>query len=453
MSRGGSQAQIAVILLKKTAMAVRLSTANPDFEVAFQSRILSKRGDEVDLRQQVADILRNVRADQAGCLAQMTNAHDRWPATTERLRVWPDERDAIAAQADRADVAALGFAADRIRAHHQRMMPSDFAYHDGFGTELGWRWTALDSVGLYVPGGRAAYPSSLLMNAIPAQVAGVERLALVTPTMDGVMNPLVFAAAKMLGIAEIYRVGGAQAIGALAYGGEVIAAVDKIVGPGNAYVAEAKRQVFGDVGIDAIAGPSEILVIADASNDPRWIAADLLSQTEHGPDSQAVLISDDAAFIAAVGAAIEAILDGLATGKTARAAWEQHGAMILVADLAGEGARLANRIAAEHVEIAAADAEAIARNIRHAGALFIGPFAPEALGDYVTGSNHVLPTGRAARFSSGLGAVDFLKRMSVQKISAQGFAHLRDAAARLAHAEGLPAHALSVEIRDDRSRR
>jgi len=346
-----------------------------------------------------------------------------------------------------SDLAALNLAADRIRVVHERQTPQDGVHDDGSGVVVSWRWTPIDAVGIYVPGGLASYPSSVLMNAVPARVAGVARVVMVVPAPDGVLNPLVLAAADLAGVDEIYKVGGAQAIAALAYGADPIPAVDKIVGPGNAYVAAAKRLVFGRVGIDAIAGPSEILVIADAANDPEWIAADLLSQAEHDPNAQSILIADDDGFIDSVILAVGRQLSELPETSSARASWKSHGAVIKVGDVAADAPALANQVAAEHVEIAVDEPDAIAAAIRHAGAIFLGRLAPEALGDYVTGSNHVLPTAGAARFSSGLSTSDFMKRTSLQRVDAAGLAAIGPAAERLARAEGLPAHANSVAQR------
>jgi histidinol dehydrogenase len=342
---------------------------------------------------------------------------------------------------------ALRFAHERIRSHHARQRPSDERYTDALGAELGHRWTAVESVGLYVPGGAASYPSSVLMNAVPAQVAGVERIAMVVPAMRGALNPLVLAAAAVAGVTEIYRVGGAQAIGALAYGTETIPAVAKIVGPGNAYVASAKRQVFGSVGIDMVAGPSEVLVIADGENDPDWLAADLLAQAEHDAAAQSILLTDSAELADAVERAVERQLATLSRSATARESWETFGAVIVVRDLLAEAPALADRIAAEHLEIATDDPDAVFSRIRNAGAAFLGRHTPEVIGDYVGGSNHVLPTARSARFSSGLSVLDFVKRTSILRLSADTLRALAPAAIELARVEGLDAHARSVAIR------
>jgi histidinol dehydrogenase len=343
-------------------------------------------------------------------------------------------------------LAALEFAAKRIEDYHRCQMPADHAETDDKGVRLGWRWTPVDSVGLYVPGGTAAYPSSVLMNAIPARVAGVDRLVIAVPSPDGALNPLVLAAAAIAGVDEVWRIGGAQAIAALAYGTESIAPVDKIVGPGNAYVAAAKRRVFGTVGIDMVAGPSEILVVADSENDPEWIAADLLSQAEHDASAQAILIADDAAFADAVEQAVERRLVTLPRGEIARASWRAHGAVIVMGDLMDAGA-LVDRLAPEHLELAVSDPGSLAARIRHAGAIFLGRFTPEAVGDYVAGPSHVLPTSRSARFSSGLGVLDFLKRTSLVGCDRSGLGAIGPAAVTLAREEGLDTHALSVSIR------
>jgi histidinol dehydrogenase len=400
------------------------------------------------VRDIVADVRR--RGDQA--VVEYTNRFDNIAATPQTLRLGDDEIDRAAAQVSADERAAIGFAAARIDAWHRKLLPADIDFIDAAGVRLGARFTPLDAVGLYVPGGKAAYPSSVLMNAVPARVAGVRRLAMVVPTPGGVLNPLVMCAARTAGIGEIYRIGGAQAVAALAYGTASVAPVDKIVGPGNAYVAAAKRLVFGKVGIDLIAGPSEILVVADAQNDPSWIAADLLSQAEHDEAAQSILICDDAAFADAVCRVVQSELKALATGERAARSWQRNGAVILVPLLA-DAAPIIDRIAAEHVELCMepAPAEALLRRIRHAGAIFVGRHTPEAVGDYVAGTNHVLPTSRAARFSSGLGVADFLKRTSIVSCDADALARIGPAAATLAAAEGLPAHGRSVTIRTNRA--
>ena len=370
-------------------------------------------------------------------------------STTSALRVTPEEADAAFKSCKRGVLDALKFARDRIEVFHRRQMPQDDRFTDALGVELGSRWTAIEAVGLYVPGGTAAYPSSVLMNAVPAKVAGVPRIVMVAPAPGGTISPLVLAAAKLAGVDEIYRVGGAQAIAALAYGTETIAPVAKIMGPGNAYVAAAKRIVFGKVGIDMVAGPSEVLIIADSGGNAEWIAADLLAQAEHDESAQAILITDDAGLADAVERAVERALNGLARGKIAGASWRDFGAVVLVRDL-NEALPLVDAIAPEHLEIAATDAENLARRIRNAGAIFVGPHTPEAIGDYVAGSNHVLPTARSARFSSGLGVLDFMKRTSILKCGPEQLRALADAAITLGTAEGLDAHARSIAIRLNR---
>ena len=384
------------------------------------------------------------RGDQA--LVDYTARFDRFDCTAEDLRVTAGEVDDAMAACDRDTVAALKMAAGRIEAYHARQLPADDRFTDAAGVELGHRWTAVDAVGLYVPGGTAAYPSSVLMNAVPARVAGVERIAMVVPTPDGVLNPLVLAAARIAGVDEIYRIGGAQAVAALAFGTETIAPVAKIVGPGNAYVAAAKRQVFGTVGIDMIAGPSEVLVVADKDNDPAWIAADLLAQAEHDASAQSILITDDEALAQDVESHVQRQLQQLPRAELAGQSWAEFGAIILVDDLSA-AQPLVNRIAPEHLELAVADPDALLPEIRNAGAIFLGAHTPEAVGDYVAGSNHVLPTARSARFSSGLGVLDFMKRTSLLRCSAEGLAAIGPAAMTLGRAEGLEAHARSVEMR------
>ena len=384
-----------------------------------------------------------MKAEGVSALLDYARRFDRVELAEGDLAVTPEEVAEGAARCPAEVREALAFAAARIRAYHERQRPADAAWTDEAGVELGWRWTALDSVGVYVPGGRAAYPSSVLMNVTPAVVAGVGRIAMVTP--PGRLEPAVLAAAQVAGVSEIWRVGGAQACAALAYGAGPIRPVDKIVGPGNAYVSAAKRRLYGVVGIDALAGPSEILVVADADNDPHWIAADLLSQAEHDPDAQSILITDDAGFAARVEAAVQAQLATLATAAVARTSWERHGAVILCALDACPP--LVDAIAPEHVQFATADPRALADRVRHAGAVFLGRWTPEAVGDYVAGSNHVLPTSRAARFSSGLSIYDFLKRTSILRCSPEAFARLGPPTAALADAEGLPAHARSAALR------
>ncbi len=430
-------------------MPRRLDASAADFAVAFETLLADREAVTDDVSAVVRGILDDVRARGDQALFDYTKRFDRLDLATTGLR-FPDGEIAAAARSIPAETReALELAARRIEAFHRRQVPADLDFEDEEGVSLGLVWKPLESVGLYVPGGRAAYPSSVLMNAIPAKVAGVDRLAMVVPTPDGVVNALVLAAARLAGVDEIYRVGGAQAVGALAYGTATIAAVDKVVGPGNAYVATAKRMVYGKVGIDSIAGPSEILVVADRDNDPNWIAADLLSQAEHDPVSQSILIADDAAFIDAVFTAVEGHLKTLPKPDVARASWENHGAAILVRSLA-DAPILVNRLAPEHLELAFADPRSFAACIRHAGAIFLGRHTPEAIGDYVAGPNHVLPTSRTARFSSGLSVFDFLKRTTIVGCTAAALARIGPAAIRLAEAEGLPAHARSVSVRLNR---
>jgi histidinol dehydrogenase len=436
-------------------MSARLDTKAKDFEASFRALLSAKRETAADVNAAVAAILADVekRGDEA--VAEYTRRFDGATVTPATLRIAPDEIERAAAQVPAADFAALEQAAERIRSFHARQMPADDRYVDEHGAELGYRWTPLASAGLYVPGGKAAYPSSVLMNAIPARVAGVQRLAMVVPPSSGrlasgetrgELNGLVLAAARVAGITEVYRVGGAQAVAALAYGTKTIAPVDKIVGPGNAYVAAAKRQVFGTVGIDMIAGPSEILVIADGANNPDWIAADLLSQAEHDETAQSILITDDAAFADSVARAVDKTLPRLARKQIAGASWRDFGAIIVCRTLA-EGAALVDRLAPEHLEIATADPDALAAQVHNAGAIFLGRMTPEAIGDYVAGPSHVLPTARAARYASGLSVLDFLKRTSLMRYSEQSLRALGPTAATLADAEGLGAHAFSVRIR------
>jgi histidinol dehydrogenase len=428
-------------------MPVRLSTADTGFEAAFSALVDGRRDADADVDRAVADIIADVRARGDGAVREYTARFDRLDVPALRdLRVSEDEIATAREQCREDAVSALEQAAQRIESYHRRQLPEGYDYVDDDGIRLGARWTAIAAVGLYVPGGTAAYPSSVLMNAVPARVAGVDRLVMVVPSPDGALNPLVLAAASIAGVSEIWRIGGAQAVAALAYGTESISPVDKIVGPGNAYVATAKKQVFGRVGIDMIAGPSEILVVADAENDPDWIAADLLSQAEHDEDAQAILITDDAAFAEAVERAVEACLRGLPRKEIARASWERHGAVIVTGSL-DEAVGLIDHLAAEHVELAVDDPDRLASQIRHAGALFLGRFAPEAIGDYVAGPSHVLPTSRSARFSSGLGVLDFMKRTSLIGCDAESLPRISDSAETLAREEGLDAHALSVAVR------
>lgn len=422
-----------------------LHADDPGFRAAFAQVVDDRRESDADVGADVAAIVADVRKRGDAALADYTARFDGF-ALTDDWRITAEECHTAYRALDERLRDALDTAANRIRAYHAAQLPEDRDYTDAIGMRLGARWRPVDAAGLYVPGGRAAYPSSLLMNAIPARVAGVERLVVTTPTPGGTVNPLVLAAAHVAGVDEIWRVGGAQAIAALAYGTERIARVDVITGPGNAWVAEAKRQLYGVVGIDMVAGPSEILVIADGANDPAWIAADLLSQAEHDPAAQAILITDDAAFARAVCEAVETLLQQLATGEAARASWDAHGLVIVVADLA-DAAPLADDLAAEHVELAVADPEPLFASIRHAGSIFLGRHTPEALGDYLAGPNHVLPTGRRARFASGLSVLDFMKRTSFIDASAEAMAAIGPAAIALAEAEGLPAHAQSVRLR------
>ena len=427
-------------------MPLHLTASNPDFESAFAAFLATKREVSEDVNATVRTIIAQVRGEGDKALIELTRRFDRLDLAATGLRVSAAEVSAAVKACDSETMAALELARDRIEGHHRRQLPGDDRYIDALGAELGSRWTAVESVGLYVPGGLASYPSSVLMNALPARVAGVPRIAMAVPSPAGGMNPLVLAAAHLAGVSEIYRIGGAQAVAALAYGTESVAAVAKIVGPGNAYVAAAKRQVFGTVGIDAIAGPSEVLVIADASNNPEWLAADLLAQAEHDAAAQAILMTDDARLAAEVEAAVERQLAALPRGNIAGASWETFGAVILLRSLA-DAAPLADRIAAEHVEIATADAEHLAQRIRNAGAIFLGPHTPEVIGDYVAGSNHVLPTARSARFSSGLGVLDFMKRTSILRLDQGALERLAPAAMTLARAEGLEAHRRSVAVR------
>lgn len=423
----------------------RLSTADASFEDAFARVVADRRESDADVGRDVSAILADVRKRGDVALAEYTARFDSFELGAD-WRIGAQECR-LAYETIGADLRdAVELAASRIRAYHERQLPTDQDYTDALGMRLGARWRPVEAAGLYVPGGRAAYPSSLMMNAIPARVAGVERLVVATPTPRGEINPLVLAAAHVCGVDEIWRIGGAQAIAALAYGTERIARVDVVTGPGNAWVAEAKRQLYGVVGIDMVAGPSEILVIADNNNDPEWIAADLLSQAEHDPAAQAILITDDEAFARAVEDAVEALLARLHTGDTARASWDAHGLVVIVADFA-EAVSLADRLAAEHVELAVKDPQQLLDSIRHAGSVFLGRHTPEAIGDYIAGPNHVLPTGRRARFASGLSVLDFMKRTSFIDASEQAMAALGPAAIALAEAEGLPAHAQSVRLR------
>ncbi|WP_415233322.1 histidinol dehydrogenase [Pseudorhodobacter sp.] len=430
-------------------MPVFLSTSDVDFEARFVALLGAKREDSVDVDEAVAAIIADVRSRGDLAVLDLTQRYDRLALTPATMRFSPAEIEAECAKVSPKDRAALELAAERIRAYHARQRPEDAMWEEPTGARLGWRWTPVSAAGLYVPGGLASYPSSVLMNAIPAQVAGVGRLVICCPTPDGIVNPLVLLAARISGVTEIYRIGGAQAIAALAYGTETIAPVDKITGPGNAYVAAAKRRVFGRVGIDMIAGPSEILVIADRDNDPDWIALDLLSQAEHDASAQSILVTDDAGFGAAVAAAVEKRLETLERRAIAGPSWRDNGAVIVTRDLA-EAALLSNRVAPEHLELCVADPDSLSQQITHAGAIFLGQYTPEAIGDYIGGPNHVLPTARSARFSSGLSVLDFMKRTTLAQMTPAALRAIGPAAVRLAGSESLQAHGLSVQARLDR---
>jgi len=426
-----------------------LSTASIEFEDQFAELLGAKREDSPDVDAVVADIIADVRARGDAAVIELTARFDRLNLTPGTLAFTSEEIAQATDAVSPTDRAALEMAASRIRAYHERQMPADDQWTDATGATLGWRWSAVSSAGLYVPGGLASYPSSILMNAIPAQVAGVDRLTITVPTPDGVVNPLVLLAAELAGVDTIYRIGGAQAIAALAYGTQTIRPVDKITGPGNAFVAAAKRRVFGKVGIDMIAGPSEILVIADKNNDPDWIALDLLSQAEHDEVAQSILVTDDAAFGRAVAAAIDTRLQTLERRAIAGPSWRDYGAVITVRDL-DEAADLSNRIAPEHLELCVSDPDALSKKTIHAGAIFLGQWTPEAIGDYVGGPNHVLPTARSARFSSGLSVLDFLKRTTLSKMTPAALQAIGPSAETLAISESLEAHGLSVRARLNR---
>ena len=426
-----------------------LDASEADFEARFTALLGAKREDSPDVDQAVAAIIADVRSRGDAALVELTAKFDRLQLDAGSLRFSDAEIDALVAQVPAHERAALELAAERIRAYHQRQLPEDASWQDETGAMLGWRWTPVSAAGLYVPGGLASYPSSVLMNAIPAKVAGVSRLAITVPTPDGQANPLVLLAARLAGVDEIYRIGGAQAIAALAYGTETIAPVDKITGPGNAYVAAAKRRVFGKVGIDMIAGPSEILVIADGDNDPDWIALDLLSQAEHDESAQSILITDSPAMARAVAVAVDRNLATLERRHIAGPSWRDYGAIITVPDL-DMAAALSNRVAPEHLELLVADPLAYSAKITHAGAIFLGAFTPEAIGDYVGGPNHVLPTARSARFSSGLGVLDFMKRTTLAQMTPEALKAIGPAAETLAISESLEAHGLSVRARLNR---
>lgn len=427
-------------------MPMRLKSADKDFEKQFTTLLSQKREVSVDVDNAVREIVADIRERGDAALVDLTLKFDRLDLRRVGVAVTAAEIEAAVRECSQETLDALHFAHDRIADHHKRQMPADDRYRDSAGVELGHRWTAVESAGLYVPGGLASYPSSVLMNAVPAKVAGVPRIVMVVPSPGGELNPLVLAAAKIAGVSEIYRIGGAQAVAALAYGTETIRPVVKIVGPGNAYVAAAKRQVFGVVGIDSIAGPSEVLVIADRHNNPDWIATDLIAQAEHDTAAQSILMTDDEKFAASVEQAVARQLQTLPRGNIAGESWNAFGATIVLESL-DEAPALADRVAAEHLEIATENAEDLSKRIRNAGAIFIGHVTPEVIGDYVSGSNHVLPTARSARFSSGLGVLDFMKRTSILKLDEAALAALGPAAMTLARAEGLEGHRRSVEVR------
>ena len=427
-------------------MARRLDASAPNFESAFAALLDGTRETKEDVANAVRAIIVDVRTRGDEALIELSKRFDKVTLTPQTLRLGADEIAAAEAQCSAETLKALDVAAKRIETYHRRQLPKDDSFTDETGATLGWRWTPLDSVGLYVPGGTASYPSSVLMNAVPARVAGVSRIAMVTPASGGRINPLVLGAAKRAGVSEIYRVGGAQAVAALAYGTRMIAPVDKIVGPGNAYVAAAKREVFGTVGIDSIAGPSEILVVSDAGSDPDWIAADLLSQAEHDTSAQGILVTDDAAFADKVEAAVTRALETLPRKDIASASWRNFGAIIVLANL-DDAAALVNRIAPEHLEIATDDPERLLKRVKHAGAIFLGRHTPEAMGDYIAGPNHVLPTSRTARFSSGLSVLDFMKRTTLLSCIPLTIQTVGPDAIALAEAEGLEAHARSIAAR------
>ena len=430
-------------------MPQRLRLHAPDFEARFEALLGLKREVSEEVDEAVAAILSDVAERGDAALRDYTQRFDRLDLNAAPLRVSADEIAAARADVPAETADALRFAHQRIVSHHERQRPADDRYTDALGVELGTRWTAIEAVGLYVPGGTASYPSSVLMNAVPAKVAGCERIVMCVPAPDGVLNPLVLLAAELAGVDEVYRIGGAQAVGAMAYGTETIRPVAKIVGPGNAFVAAAKRRVFGHVGIDMVAGPSEVLVVADGENDPSWIAADLLAQAEHDAAAQSILITDNEAFADHVAAAVETQLRALPREDVARASWNGQGAIILVPDL-DSAVPLIDRIAPEHLELAVAEPDALFARVRNAGAVFLGRHTPEAIGDYVSGSNHVLPTARAARYASGLGTLDFMKRTSILRCGPEQLSALAPTAVALAEAEGLGAHARSVAIRTNR---
>jgi histidinol dehydrogenase len=424
-------------------MPVTLRHDETDFESRFAALLTLKRETSQDVDDAAASIIDAVRREGDAALLRLTERYDRLSLEAGTLAFSEDEIDAAVARVPASERAALETAAERIRAYHERQRPEDARWTDAAGVTLGWRWTPVDAAGLYVPGGTASYPSSVLMNAIPAQVAGVRRLIMCAPTPDGAFNPLVLLAARLSGVETVYRVGGAQAVAAMAYGTETIAPVDKITGPGNAWVAAAKRRVFGHVGIDSIAGPSEVLVIADGAQNPDWIAADLMAQAEHDTAAQSILMTPDPAFADEVARAVDRLLQRMKRTEIAGASWRDNGALVVTRDL-DHAAELANRVAAEHLELCVADPEALAASIRHAGAIFLGAHTPEAVGDYVGGPNHVLPTSRAARYASGLSVLDFMKRTTLLSASRAGLSAIGPAAATLAASEGLEAHGLSV---------
>ena len=431
-------------------MPLRLNTIDNNFDAAFFEFLGANREAAENVDAAVADILSAVRTRGDDAVLEYTERFDSMVLDTDAMRFTAEEIREAKKACDTVTLGALNLAADRIRAFHAKQLPVGLDYVDDDGIRLGARWMPLSAVGLYVPGGTAAYPSSVLMNAIPAKVAGCNRVVIVVPTPDGIINPLVLAAAEIAGVTEMYRIGGAQAVGALAYGTRTIPAVDKITGPGNAYVAAAKRQVYGTVGIDMIAGPSEIVVVADGENDPDWIAADLLSQAEHDESAQSVLITDDAAFAERVSDAVDRQISMLDRREIADKSWSNNGALIVVENM-DEAVSLVDRFAPEHLELAVSDADTLAMKVNHAGAIFLGRYAPEAIGDYIAGPNHVLPTSRSARFSSGLGVLDFMKRTTFVGCDADSLAKIGSSVVTLAKAEGLGAHARSVMIRLNRN--
>ncbi|MGJ8536235.1 MAG: histidinol dehydrogenase [Parasphingopyxis sp.] len=427
-------------------MPLRLNASDSDFEIRFTALVEARRETDSDIARDVAAIIADVRARGDEAVAEYTRKFDGFDLSATGWSVPKDQRAAAMGGLDTELRGALELAAARISAFHEKQRPENTETTDEAGVRMGSRWSAVETAGLYVPGGRAAYPSSLLMNAIPALVAGVDHIVMVTPTPGGEINPLILAAAEIAGVGEIYRIGGAQAIAALAFGTKTVPSADVVVGPGNAWVAEAKRQLYGTIGIDMVAGPSEIVVIADRDNDPEWIASDLLSQAEHDPTSQSILFTDSRKFADAVDRAVKTQLETLATAKTAQTSWADNGAIICV-DTLDDALPLSDRLAPEHLELAVADPDALFARVRHAGSVFLGRLTPEAIGDYVGGPNHVLPTGRRARFSSGLSVLDFMKRTSFLRCDGPALEEIGPAAVRLAEAEGLPAHARSVAMR------